>query len=36
MLERKNGCLPVLQEGGLVGILAESDFVRLAARGDGR
>jgi CBS domain-containing protein len=33
MLERKIGCLPVLEDGRLVGILTESDFVGLAARG---
>jgi CBS domain-containing protein len=32
MLERKIGCLPVLEGGKLVGILTESDFVRLAQR----
>jgi CBS domain-containing protein len=32
MLERKIGCLPVLEGGKLVGILTESDFVRLALR----
>jgi CBS domain-containing protein len=31
MLERKIGCLPVLEGGRLVGILTESDFVALAA-----
>jgi CBS domain-containing protein len=31
MLEHKVGCLPVLQDGRLVGILTESDFVRQAA-----
>jgi CBS domain-containing protein len=31
MLERKIGCLPVLENGALVGILTESDFLRLAA-----
>ncbi|MCB9589902.1 MAG: CBS domain-containing protein [Polyangiaceae bacterium] len=31
MLERKLGCLPVLDGDRLVGILTESDFVRLAA-----
>ncbi len=31
MLERKIGCLPVLDGGRLVGILTESDFVALAA-----
>jgi CBS domain-containing protein len=30
MLERKIGCLPVLEQGRLVGLLTESDFVRLA------
>lgn len=29
MLERKLGCLPVVDDGQLVGILTESDFVRL-------
>jgi CBS domain-containing protein len=33
MLDRKIGCLPVLEDGKLVGILTESDFVRLALRG---
>jgi acetoin utilization protein AcuB len=32
MLERKIGCLPVLEEGRLVGLLTESDFVRLATQ----
>lgn len=32
MLARKIGCLPVVEDGSLVGILTESDFVRLAAR----
>jgi CBS domain-containing protein len=32
MLERKIGCLPVMDGGRLVGILTESDFVALAAR----
>jgi CBS domain-containing protein len=31
MMEKKIGCLPVLEEGRLVGILTEGDFVRLAA-----
>jgi predicted transcriptional regulator len=32
MLERKYGCLPVCEEDGtLVGIITESDFVRFAA-----
>ena len=30
MLERKIGCLPVLENGSLVGILTESDFLRFA------
>jgi CBS domain-containing membrane protein len=34
MAERKIGCLPVLEGGELVGILTESDFLRLAAAGD--
>jgi CBS domain-containing protein len=32
MLDRKIGCLPVLEQGRLVGIVTESDFVALAAR----
>jgi CBS domain-containing protein len=32
MLERKIGCLPVVEHGQLVGIVTEGDFVRLAAR----
>lgn len=32
MLSRKVGCLPVLEGGKLVGILTESDFLRLAVR----
>lgn len=35
MLERKLGCLPVVERGRLVGILTESDFVALAAGGAG-
>ena len=31
MLERKIGCLPVLEDGRMVGILTESDFLRFAA-----
>jgi CBS domain-containing protein len=32
MLERKFGCLPVCdEEGRLVGIVTEADFVRFAA-----
>lgn len=30
MLERKIGCLPVIEGGRVVGIVTESDFVRLA------
>ena len=32
MLERRIGCLPVVEGGRLVGILTESDLVRLAAK----
>ena len=32
MIERKIGCLPVVDDGRLVGILTESDFVALAVR----
>ena len=32
MLDHKIGCLPVIDEGGLVGILTESDFVSWVAR----
>jgi len=32
MLERKVGCLPVVEAGKLVGILTESDFVAMALR----
>jgi len=31
MLERRVGCLPVVEGGGLVGILTEGDFVALVA-----
>jgi CBS domain-containing protein len=34
MLERKLGCLPVVEAGKLVGIITESDFVALAAESD--
>lgn len=34
MVEYKYGCLPVVEGRRLVGILTESDFVRLMARGD--
>jgi CBS domain-containing membrane protein len=33
MLERKIGCLVVLTDGKIVGILTEADFVRLALSG---
>lgn len=32
MLERKIGCLVVVEAGKIAGILAESDFVKLATR----
>jgi len=32
MLERKIGCLVVLEQGKIAGILTESDFVKLAVR----
>ena len=32
MLERKIGCLVVVEAGRIAGILAESDFVKLATR----
>ena len=31
MSDRKIGCLPVVEQGALVGILTEGDFVRIAA-----
>jgi CBS domain-containing membrane protein len=31
MLDNKYGCLPVVEEGSLTGILTEADFVRLVA-----
>lgn len=34
MLEGKYGCLPVVEDTRLVGILTESDFVRFLASGD--
>jgi CBS domain-containing membrane protein len=34
MLERKIGCLVVLEDGKLAGILTESDFVALTASAD--
>lgn len=33
MIERKIGCLPVIENGKLVGIVTETDFVRLVAEG---
>jgi CBS domain-containing membrane protein len=33
MIERQIGCLPVLEGGKLVGIVTETDFVRLVAEG---
>jgi CBS domain-containing membrane protein len=32
LMERKIGCLPVVEEGRLIGIITEGDFVALAAR----
>ena len=34
MIENKYGCLPVVEGRRLVGILTESDFVRLMAQGN--
>lgn len=34
MFENKYGCLPVVDDSQLVGILTESDFVRFMAHGD--
>jgi CBS domain-containing membrane protein len=34
MLDHKYGCLPVVENGRLVGIITESDFVRFLAAGD--
>jgi CBS domain-containing protein len=34
LTDRKIGCLPVVENGRLVGILTEGDFVALVARGD--
>ena len=34
MIENKYGCLPVVEDTRLVGILTESDFVRLMADGN--
>jgi len=33
MIERKIGCLPVIENGRLVGIVTETDLVRLVAEG---
>jgi CBS domain-containing protein len=33
LTEKKIGCLPVVEQGRLVGILTESDFVAMIARG---
>lgn len=33
MIERKIGCLPVVDGGKLVGLVTETDFVRLIAEG---
>jgi len=32
LMERKIGCLPVVEAGRLIGIITEADFVALAAR----
>ncbi len=34
MVENKYGCLPVVSGRRLIGVITESDFVRLMARGD--
>ena len=36
MVERRIGCLPVVQGGKLVGLVTETDFVRLIAEGPPR
>ncbi len=33
MIDRKVGCLPVVEDGNLVGIITEGDFVKLIADG---
>ena len=33
MMPARFGCLPVVEDGKLAGILTESDFVKLAAQG---
>ena len=35
MIDKKIGCLPVLEAGRVVGILTEGDFARLVARDEG-
>ncbi len=30
LLQQKHGCLPIFRDGKIIGILTESDFVRLA------
>lgn len=35
LMERKIGCLPVVENGRLIGIVTESDFVALVARKKG-
>jgi CBS domain-containing protein len=35
LMERKIGCLPVVEDGRLVGIVTEADFVALVARENG-
>ncbi len=32
LVQRKIGCLPVVQDGRLVGIVTENDFVAMVAR----
>ena len=32
LLDRKYGCLPVVEDGTLIGILTEADFVRFSMR----
>jgi CBS domain-containing membrane protein len=34
LVERKIGCLPVIEAGRLLGIITEGDFVALATRKD--
>ena len=34
MVDRKIGCLPVVEGNAVVGILSESDIVSAVARGD--